>query len=144
MCPLQAQINFSHPVQYINSAQIRLYTNALSSVLQSVAPELSEITAPTCTGGFVLPAPPFAPEPDATITSVYEVGKRVSARLQRRAAHQLTAACAVLSQCIIGCILSRHAPIFDMVLCRRQTAGPSSSAALPRCWRRWPRTLHSW
>ena len=71
---LQAQISFSHPVQYINSAQIRLYTNALSSVLQSVAPELSEITAPTCTGGFVLPAPPFAPEPDATITSVYEVG----------------------------------------------------------------------
>jgi hypothetical protein len=76
---VQAQINFSHPVQYINSAQIRLYTNALSSVLQSVAPELSEITAPTCTGGFVLPAPPFAPEPDATITSVYEVGKRLSA-----------------------------------------------------------------
>jgi len=60
-------------VQYINSAQIRLYTNALTSVLQSVAPELAEITAPACTGGYVQPAPPFSPESDATITAVYEV-----------------------------------------------------------------------
>lgn len=44
---VQAQIVFSHPVQYINSAQIRLYTNALNNVLQSVAPQLSEIQVET-------------------------------------------------------------------------------------------------
>ena len=35
MFSAQAQILFSHPVQYINSAQIRFYTNALPSVLQA-------------------------------------------------------------------------------------------------------------
>ena len=35
MYDAQAQILFSHPVQYINSAQIRFYTNALPSVLQA-------------------------------------------------------------------------------------------------------------
>ena len=40
----QARVLFSHPVQYINSAQIRFYTNALTSVLQSVAPQLAEIS----------------------------------------------------------------------------------------------------
>lgn len=72
-CNPQAQIRFSHPVQYINSAQIRLYTNALTSVLQSIAPQLADIAAPTCTGGYVQPPPPFSPESDATITAVYEV-----------------------------------------------------------------------
>ncbi len=60
-------------VQYVNSAQIRYFTNALKSVLTTAAPTLADVTAPSCTGGFVEPAPPFAPENDATVTSVYMV-----------------------------------------------------------------------
>ena len=57
----------------MNSAQIRYFTNALKSVLTTAAPTLADVTAPSCTGGFVEPAPPFAPENDATVTSVYMV-----------------------------------------------------------------------
>jgi hypothetical protein len=71
-------------VQYINSAEVRYFSDALKNVLTTAAPKLAEVTKPSCTGGFVEPAPPFAPENEATVTSVFMVRSLIAALGQRQ------------------------------------------------------------